>query len=771
MTAWMNNYKIGYRIYSSFIIVLLMIAVIAINSFYSLKHIEERQGDYVNSSIDTFKVQQIERNLVGLRRNLYAYLISGTVTEFKRAEELMGILKSQFTELDKSLTNADIRRETKELQAVLEGYMVDARKALALREQRDWLTETGTGASSDAAMTALTKVTDAAFAGGKLELAAWLGQAQQSLWAAGRFAEKFDATGSPADADQVKTRLATCRAALGEALSRADDPEQKTRLEKIRGFLNDFDSTFAKLAVVTIDYHLMANKTLPEIGGKFAKRSAALTTRMRDMLKTVDIEVDGEIAATIQTTITVSAVAFLTGALLAWVIGRGITGPIVTMTDAMTKLAIGNLETPVPALENRDEIGGMAQAVQVFKQNAIENSRLKAEQETEHQTQKRRQEEAEELIDMFGSSVSGVFDSLSHASSTMAATAQSMHVAAGDTNVQVDVVTRAIAQTSENAQSVASASQQLSAAIDEIGRLINSSTQVAKQGSDQAKEVADRVQTLHEASEKIGNIINIIATIASQTNLLALNATIEAARAGEAGRGFAVVASEVKSLSQQTRQATVDIAAQITEIQNSIGGTVESVQAIGQTITDIHHSTGEIAAAITEQQSATEEIARNVQFVSSSADEIADSITKVRESADETGSASSKVREASDSMAGQAEKLSVEVKDFLHAIKNAGTRHEFSRLATDIATKVVTGNNTITAKVRQLSIGGAWLDTRLDQSLGAKVDIMLDGVSRTISARVAGVSERSTRLQFPMDNNHLTFMTELMERFSRKRAA
>ncbi|MEI6559104.1 MAG: methyl-accepting chemotaxis protein [Rhodospirillaceae bacterium] len=437
------------------------------------------------------------------------------------------------------------------------------------------------------------------------------------------------------------------------------------------------------------------------------------------------------------------------------------------MTRTMTTLAAGDHTIEVPALDNRDEIGGMARAVQVFKDNAIENERLRQAQEAEDRAKQRRQEESEELIDMFGSSVSGVFDSLSKASTTMAATALSMNEASNETNVQVGIVTRAIGQTSENAQSVASASEQLTAAISEIGRLIHASSDVAAHGASQSKDVVAKVEMLRQASERIGNIIGIISTIASQTNLLALNATIEAARAGDAGKGFAVVASEVKNLSQQTQKATVDISEQVTEIQNSISGTVDAVQAIGQTITQIHESTNEIAAAVTEQQSATDEIARNVQFVSSSADEIAQSIVLVRDSADQTITASAKVRDASDTMAGQADKLSVEVKDFLSAIKGAGTRHQFQRLTVDVAAEIITAAGArIATRANQISIGGAWIGTRIDQPLGSVVEMTLAGVPRPIKSRIAGLAERSTRLQFPMDTAHLSVMAGVIDQLA-----
>ena len=444
---------------------------------------------------------------------------------------------------------------------------------------------------------------------------------------------------------------------------------------------------------------------------------------------------------------------------------------LTAMAAAMRRMAEHNdLSVEIPGIDRRDEIGEMAAAVQVFRGHALENERLKALQDEESEAKQRRQEEAEELIDMFGTSVSGVFDSLSHSSATMATTAQTMTGAAADTNAQVEVVTQAIARTSENSQSVASASEQLTAAIAEIGRLIHTASDTAKHGADQSAEVAAKVAALHEASERIGNIIQIISDIASQTNLLALNATIEAARAGDAGKGFAVVASEVKTLANQTQQATVDISEQIGAIQGSIGNMVEAVRVVSQTINNIHQSTNDIAAAVIEQQSATNEIARNVQFVSSSAEEISISIVKVHSSADQTRSASLQVGDVSRSMAGQAEKLSAEVRDFLSAIRGAGTRHEFRRLTLDLPVQITANGRVQQAPLKQLSIGGAWLGININLPMGSLVELELPGAPKTILTRIAGISDRGTRLQFPMDSSHLLFMSSLLERLA-KRAA
>ena len=464
----------------------------------------------------------------------------------------------------------------------------------------------------------------------------------------------------------------------------------------------------------------------------------------------------------------VIVLTLLGGAL--WGIGRMISRPVVDLTGVMGRLANTDFGVTVPGADRQDEIGAMARAVQVFKDNGEENERLKLAQAAEDRAKHRRQQESEELIDMFSASVSGVFDSLSQASTTMLNTAQGMSEVASHTNSRIDAVTTEVGETRSNSQAVAAASQELTSAIGEISRLVNTSSRVAEQGSSQADDVIAKVAALREASIKIGNIIGIISEIASQTNLLALNATIEAARAGEAGKGFAVVAGEVKNLSNQTQKATTDISAQIGDIQASIDGTVDAVRAIGQTVAEIYQSSTEIAAAITEQQSATDEIARNIQFISTSADRISDSMSDVREAADKTNLSSSDVHDASAAMAAQTEKMSGEIKDFLGAIKGSGTRHQFERLDADVGATVTVAGRTQTARARQLSIAGVWLDIRIDQPLGDAVEIALEGIGRPIKARIAGHSDRGTRLQFPMDGQHLSFMAGALSSLPAKTA-
>ena len=582
-----------------------------------------------------------------------------------------------------------------------------------------------------------------------------------------RHEKDFLARLDPKYGDELKARVEEFERALPEA----GLPE--ATVADIRAKLAAYRQSF--LAVMEASLGIREEgKTLSQIYGKLEPVLTSLSDTIAKDYEASQTEMAAERSRTGTLLLWVMVGSVVLVGLGAHLVGGAICRPLIALTGIMQRLAAGEVKLAIPVrdLSLRTEIGDMARAIRIFDQQAQQNLEMKAAEEAENLAKLRRQQESEELIDMFGASVAGVFASLAHSSETMAGTAESLGDAAAETNREAEIVTGAVGEAASNAQSVAAASEQLTAAIGEIGRLITSSSQVAEAGSVQAKEVADRVERLREASGRIGDIVNLINNIASQTNLLALNATIEAARAGDAGKGFAVVATEVKNLANQTAKATDDIAAQIGEIQDSIAGTVESVQAIGKTVNGIHQATGEIAAAVTEQQSATDEIARSVNFVSSSTGEISESIARVRESAGRTNAASRDVGGASRDMAKQTGRLSAEVKDFLTAIRGAGTRHEFERLEVNLAARVqVAGGSPQTARAEMISIGGVWLDGHLDLPLGSVVDVNLEGIGRPITARVAGFSERGTRLQFPMDTAHLAFVADALEGLSRKRAA
>jgi methyl-accepting chemotaxis protein len=361
------------------------------------------------------------------------------------------------------------------------------------------------------------------------------------------------------------------------------------------------------------------------------------------------------------------SVVFL-GALVA----RSISRPILRMTEAMTELANGNVQIVPPGVGRADEVGSMASAVQVFRDNMIEAERLRVEQtEVEKRASGEKRATLHTFAREFQTAVGNVVDLVSSASTELEAAAQTLTKTAGTTQTLSTNVAGASDQASENMQSVAAATEQLAASVGGIMRQVQESSKIASDAVRQAQQTDARMSALSKASTRIGEAVKIISAIAEQTNLLALNATIEAARAGDAGKGFAVVAAEVKALASQTAKATDEIGQQIAGIQTATQESVAYSQEINTTINRISEISSMIASAIEQQGAAMQGIARNVQQAASRTAQVATNITEVNRGASETGSASAQVLSSAQGLSTESVRLKSEVEKFLARVRAA----------------------------------------------------------------------------------------------------
>jgi methyl-accepting chemotaxis protein len=357
-------------------------------------------------------------------------------------------------------------------------------------------------------------------------------------------------------------------------------------------------------------------------------------------------------------------------ALLGTTIVRGITQPLTKLTDAMGRLAAGDKAVEISGTENHDEIGAMARAVVIFKENMIRADQLAAKEMEALKAREDRARMMEELTRGFDVDVSDTLKMVKAASSGLQATATAMTSTAEESKRQVTVAA-VTEQTSANVQTVAASAEELSSSIGKIGRQVTQSATIAKQAVAEAARTNETVQSLAESAERIGEVAKLIREIASQTNLLALNATIESARAGEAGRGFAVVASEVKSLAGQTEKATEDITGQITAIQSASTQAVTAIKGISDTIDEISEIATTIASAVEEQGAATQEIARNVQQAAKGSQQVANNLFGVTQASNKTDAAAHQVLESSQELSRQSESLRLRVETFLSRIRAA----------------------------------------------------------------------------------------------------
>jgi len=372
-------------------------------------------------------------------------------------------------------------------------------------------------------------------------------------------------------------------------------------------------------------------------------------------------------AAVVAAAVAVLLIVPLLGLLIQALVAR----PIVQMTAAMQRLAGGDTEVDIPARSRGDEIGAMAAAVEVFRDNRRAADRMMADQATEHAARDRHAARLEELLRGFEAEVSHLVAVLATAAADLQSTAQGMTDVAGRTGQRSRAVVVAAEAASASVQTVAVDGGRLTESIAEIGREVQQSSLIAQQAVEATRRTDAVVQALAGGAQKIGEIVGLITAIAGQTNLLALNATIEAARAGDAGKGFAVVASEVKSLATQTTKATEDIGAHISQIQSATGEAVEAIGGITRIIGEISGIATTISASVEQQGAATVAITRNMHHTAEGIQSIGDNIAGMDAAATETGTAATHVLGAATALSGQADRLRAEVQRFVAEIRVA----------------------------------------------------------------------------------------------------
>jgi methyl-accepting chemotaxis protein len=365
------------------------------------------------------------------------------------------------------------------------------------------------------------------------------------------------------------------------------------------------------------------------------------------------------------------AAALLCCVLAGWLLVRGIARPLGAMTETMRRLAANDMTAEVTGAGRGDEIGLMAKAVQVFKDNMIKASQLTAEHANEHAAKAARAEKLAGMVTRFEAQAGNLVEQLSAASAGLQATANAMSQTATQANEQAATVAAAAKEASAGVQTTASAAEELTASIGEITQQVAKQAKMTSDMAAEARRTDEIVRVLSDGAARIGEVIGLINNIAGQTNLLALNATIEAARAGEAGKGFAVVASEVKSLATQTARATDEIGGQINQIQSAVRDAVTVIRSIVERIDGVSEVAAVISEAVDQQAAATAEIARNVQATASSTQNVTSNIAGVSQTANDTGNAAGDVLRAATSLSQQAGSLTSEVKTFAASVRAA----------------------------------------------------------------------------------------------------
>lgn len=469
--------------------------------------------------------------------------------------------------------------------------------------------------------------------------------------------------------DEFRTAYRRDAATLRQRLPPDKWAALQTNLEKIRHIWRETLDEIDQTTPVELDFRVFTLAKLTEeasdmiqIASAGAKANAEIVSRARER--------QFENARTvIAAGLILAASALLIVGFLS--IRRWIVNPIKDAVAAVSRIANGDLDTPIPLARNPREIQSIFSALVVFRGNALANAALEKKQLVEFQNRDSRREKLEASLASFQKSIDAVLTGAVTSNNAMRESSHEMMQCVANAKREAEQVARATGDSSAAVAAISISSSELSLSSHSAAENSQEAERTARRVSENIDVASKVIADLSNSIQSIADMAKFIDGMAQQTNLLALNATIEAARAGAAGRGFSVVAQEVKNLAAEVSKAADGIGSCINEIRAQMGETIvkfSDVSNASQQASEKATKTLNISEAY---EASTGAISSRIEEYSSQMSKIAAAVENLQLIAGSSESAVEKVVMACDAVSTQSDQIKHLIENFVSEIKTA----------------------------------------------------------------------------------------------------
>ncbi len=655
------------RIVGAFAIVLVLLLALGANALWTISRVDREATEVELGIVRTPALIKVSVQIRSTIVAAMAYSISETAVDAEKLQTAVKLLMTFSDALDRPSAEAWPGGRER-LHQQIDAYLAQVASISAIvDDRRKSAGDAGEAQTELQVLTAALAERAVAFP----DTAAHAVKLLAAIEASGTSAFIYRLSRHPADIAKTKRWLSLAMDAFTSL--RANPPADKQLrtfmdaivkpLDRYARAVNDMEEATTHFDNAIGAWHIAANKMVADAGSAREASVGGQSTAVERMLRSIAVARVFDFTATILT--------LALGMILAWALVRNISHPLMLITEAMRRLASGELGTAIPMAERRDEVGAMASAVAVFRDGLVRVETLGDENERENIAKQRRILQMERLNRSFETDVGAHTTSMSEATAAMTDAAQALLQIAALTHERSTIVASAADDASMNVRLVANSTEEVSASIKQISRQVSISTTMAERAVARAQEADVNVRALLSGADKIGDVVGIIQSIAQETNFLALNAAIEAARAGEAGRGFGVVAGEVKQLAVATGSATAEIGLHIAQIQGAMQQAAGALKEIRSAIAGMDENTARIAQAVAEQSSSIDHITSSAARAALGADQVTVNIAEVNTASESTDLAARQVLAAAVGMAKRAEAMSDQVATFLINVRDA----------------------------------------------------------------------------------------------------